>query len=134
MIPGTEFADPPPLATSSRPGEPGSPTKRVLPSPLANTPLQLPSYSNDSFEMDSLDRGLAGLGLGELERKRKGGRENVLVCVRVRPPAAKLASATEAAGPEAWDVSERTGMVGLKDGGTEFSFGEFALGRAGGGS
>lgn len=122
MIPGTEFADPPP----PRLGEPGSPTKRVpgALSPLAVAPIQFPSYGGSEYELEGLGRGMAGLGIGEREGKGKGGKENVLVCVRVRPPAAKLASAAGAASEEAWDVSERTGMVGLKTGGTEFSFGE----------
>ncbi|KAL8284082.1 hypothetical protein RQP46_005195 [Phenoliferia psychrophenolica] len=87
-------------------------------------------------EMEGLGRGLAGLGLGmeasprmgmveaprmvpipmmpREERRTQGGRDNVLVCLRVRPPAAKLAQATQVSNDIAWDVHPATGTVSLQ--------------------
>ncbi|KAM0750409.1 kinesin-domain-containing protein [Meredithblackwellia eburnea MCA 4105] len=56
---------------------------------------------------------------------RTAGKDNVLVCVRVRPPAAKLAKPAQQPPPDevAWDVSTEFGSVALYDSpSTEFYF------------
>jgi len=66
---------------------------------------------------------MANLAFEAPRDRGKGGKENVLVCVRVRPPAAKLAKASAAIEEVAWDVSELEGRLSLKAGGPEFLFG-----------
>ncbi|KAK4696150.1 hypothetical protein P7C70_g8423, partial [Phenoliferia sp. Uapishka_3] len=128
-LPGTEYADIPVQRASVA----HSQIKRP---PLSPAPLPLPRATPFSFremddEMEGLGRGLAGLGLAPTsgsgsgmmmprdpfreERRTQGGKDNVLVCVRVRPPAAKLAQATLATNDIAWDVIPETGTVALSN-------------------
>ncbi|KAI5477372.1 centromeric protein E [Pseudohyphozyma bogoriensis] len=81
--------------------------------------------------VDGVSMGLQGLGLStsastvthvrERPTMGKGGKDNVLVCVRVRPPAAKLATAAKLAADEvAWETDPESGRVA--NGANEFMF------------
>ncbi|BGP51822.1 Kinesin-like protein kip2 [Rhodotorula kratochvilovae] len=75
--------------------------------------------------METAVAGLQGLGLSEprARARRSAGRDNVLVCVRVRPPAAKLAAAARQALDElAWDVDQASGRLQQYAGGPEYVF------------
>ncbi|KAK4051605.1 Kinesin-like protein kip2 [Microbotryomycetes sp. JL201] len=60
-------------------------------------------------------------GSARMYRSAKG-KDNVLVCVRVRPPAAKLVSSDTVNDEQAWTTDEATGRVQLKTGNQEFLF------------
>ncbi|ORY76276.1 P-loop containing nucleoside triphosphate hydrolase protein [Leucosporidium creatinivorum] len=133
FLPGTEFADVPTRRTD---GGGHSPVKRAPPPPLAVTPStpmarpmappasygSFPSYTEDAFDMSAMSAGLAGLGVGSRIARSTKGKDNVLVCVRIRPPAAKLAAATTLVEERAWNVDEQSGRLTLKTGHPEFTF------------
>lgn len=134
FLPGTEFADVPARRTDAG----YSPVKRAPPPPpLAVTPStpmgrpmappasygSFPSYNEDAFDMSAMSGGLAGLGVRSRVERSTKGKDNVLVCVRIRPPAAKLAAATTLVEERAWDVDEQSGRLTLKTGHPEFTFG-----------
>ncbi|GAA6015719.1 hypothetical protein JCM11491_002457 [Sporobolomyces phaffii] len=132
VVPGTENAEPAPFAM----GPPSSPLKRSAPlasfpkpPPLTPTPRSSPfaspfpvlrSLPEDRAVVDKF----AGLSIAPAppRERGKGGKDNVLVCVRVRPPAAKLANSSAVVEEIAWDVSEVDGILSLKAGGPEFLF------------
>ncbi|GAA5906382.1 hypothetical protein JCM6882_002714 [Rhodosporidiobolus microsporus] len=139
-LPGTEHADVP---TSSGGF---SPTKRVPAAVPSPRPLEkpfspafgaFPSFPTvpEDGEMGLLQGGMMGLGLSNpfevapaRERRGKGGRDNVLVCVRVRPPAAKLAAAHQVVEEVAWDVSCERGRLQQYAGGPEYLFDSIVTG------
>ncbi|GAA5834148.1 hypothetical protein JCM3766R1_004472 [Sporobolomyces carnicolor] len=130
-VPGAENAEPAPAAM----GPPTSPLKRSAPlasfpkpPPLVpaprSSPFSMPHPSLHSLPEDYavLDR-MSSMSIAPPPRERgKGGKDNVLVCVRVRPPAAKLAKSSAVVEEVAWDVSELDGRLSLKAGGPEFLF------------
>ncbi|GAA5912225.1 hypothetical protein JCM5296_005452 [Sporobolomyces johnsonii] len=141
-LPGAENADVPLPAGLSAGG--GSPVKRspgissfatpgpstIRSSPFISPFLPMGAVSED-YGMSGIQGGMAGLGLstaGGGERRGKGGKDNVLVCVRVRPPAAKLAAASKVVDEVAWDVDEREGRLALKAGGPDYSFDSIVTG------
>ncbi|GAA5966008.1 hypothetical protein JCM21900_004921 [Sporobolomyces salmonicolor] len=137
-LPGAENADVPAPAGSSTGG--GSPLKRSAglssfatpgrASPFVSPFLPIGTVSED-YGMGRGQGGMAGLGLstaGGGERRGKGGKDNVLVCVRVRPPAAKLAASSKVVDEVAWDVDEREGRLALKAGGPDYSFDSIVTG------
>ncbi|GAA5874768.1 hypothetical protein JCM8547_005206 [Rhodosporidiobolus lusitaniae] len=141
-LPGTERADIP----TSQPTAGFSPTKRVPPPPSFSSSTSTPqprsigtygafpamSAVPENGELSDLQGGFSGLGLaspfgvGTSRRARQGraggGRENVLVCVRVRPPAAKLAAAAATIDEMAWKVDATNGKLVQHAGGPEYLF------------
>ncbi|GAA5993905.1 hypothetical protein JCM5350_000119 [Sporobolomyces pararoseus] len=130
-VPGAENAEPAP----SLMGPPSSPLKRsaplssfpkpppLSPAPRSN-PFSSPFHSLHSLPEDyAVSDRMASMSIAAPPRERgKGGKDNVLVCVRVRPPAAKLAKSSTVVEEVAWDVSELDGRLSLKAGGPEFLF------------
>ncbi|GAA6004558.1 uncharacterized protein JCM10292_005672 [Rhodotorula paludigena] len=134
-LPGAERADVP--LASAQPAF--SPVKRAPP-PVAAPPSSgfgafgafpkvAAAAATEDWEVGALRGGMAGLGLSSVvegedreRRSRRGGRDNVLVCVRVRPPAAKLAAAHQAVDEVAWDVDEANGRLVQYTGGPEYTF------------
>ncbi|GAA5848696.1 hypothetical protein JCM9279_002743 [Rhodotorula babjevae] len=132
-LPGAERADVP-LA-----GGAYSPVKlrpAVSPSPLLAAPASggfgaFPKVTSASLAqasewgVEAAAGGLQGLQISERRAMtgKGAGRDNVLVCVRVRPPAAKLAAAAaQGADDRAWQVDERTGKLQQYAGGPEYTF------------
>ncbi|KAM0789736.1 hypothetical protein ACM66B_006591 [Microbotryomycetes sp. NB124-2] len=64
---------------------------------------------------------LTGMATGARMYRSAKGKDNVLVCVRVRPPAAKLVSGA-VVDEQVWNTDETTGRVQLKTGTQEFMF------------
>ncbi|GAA6008412.1 hypothetical protein JCM10207_000117 [Rhodosporidiobolus poonsookiae] len=140
-LPGTERADVP----STTPGF--SPTKKA---PIASPSPHLAGRQFGGFgafpamsavpedgEMSMLQGGMMGLGLGnpfqagpsrESVRVGKGGKDNVLVCVRVRPPAAKLAASNKVVDEVAWNVDAGVGRLQQYAGGPEYLFDSVVMG------
>ncbi|GAA5901341.1 uncharacterized protein JCM6883_000184 [Sporobolomyces salmoneus] len=132
-VPGAENAEPAPSALMGPP--PTSPLKRSAPlssfprpPPLAPAPRSSPFASPfpalQALPEDQIVTArMASTSISAPPRERgKGGKDNVLVCVRVRPPAAKLAKSSALVEEVAWDVSELEGRLSLKTGGPEFLF------------
>jgi centromeric protein E len=133
-VPGAENAEPAP----SMMGPPSSPLKRSAPlssfpkpPPLSpaprSSPFTSPFHSLQSLPEDyAISERMASVSIGAptTRDRGKGGKENVLVCVRVRPPAAKLAKSSAVIEELAWDVSELEGSLSLRAGGPEFLFGK----------
>uniref|UniRef100_A0A0K3CTW3 BY PROTMAP: gi/342319027/gb/EGU10979.1/ Other/SCY1 protein kinase [Rhodotorula glutinis ATCC 204091] n=1 Tax=Rhodotorula toruloides TaxID=5286 RepID=A0A0K3CTW3_RHOTO len=130
-LPGAEHADVPVSSGFS-------PLKRAPPPGVSPVPPPangfggfgaFPKVSNvaQDWELGALRGGMSGLGLGsisEVESRsvRKGGRDNVLVCVRVRPPAAKLAASNQVVDEIAWDVDRANGRLAQSTGGPDYFF------------
>ncbi|BGP20234.1 hypothetical protein JCM10213_005912 [Rhodosporidiobolus nylandii] len=128
-LPGTEHADVPALSGGFSPVKraPAAPSPRPPPFPAFGA---FPAVPEDA-EIGALQGGLLGLGMAnpfvpssgmERVRQAKGGRENVLVCVRVRPPAAKLAASNQVVDEVAWDVNGESGRLVQHTGGPEYLF------------
>ncbi|GAA6034686.1 hypothetical protein JCM8097_001119 [Rhodosporidiobolus ruineniae] len=131
-LPGTENADVP-AAPGFSPVKRAPPAASPAPSPRpgwGSFPAPMLAVPEDG-EVGMLQGGMAGLGLGNpfeagplrvRERRAKGGKDNVLVCVRVRPPAAKLAASSQVVDEVAWDVDRRSGRLQQQAGGPEYLF------------
>ncbi|GAA5973944.1 hypothetical protein JCM11641_001234 [Rhodosporidiobolus odoratus] len=148
-LPGTEYADIPTAALG--PSSPIKRTPaRQPPQPLSSPSVSTASFGAfpsmsavpEDGEMGTLQGGMMGLGLGNpfspprlrsvtgsasdagfaRVRRGKGGRDNVLVCVRVRPPTAKLAASSKLIDEVAWDVDEASGKLVQYAGGPEYLF------------
>ncbi|GAA5834580.1 hypothetical protein JCM11251_007044 [Rhodosporidiobolus azoricus] len=141
-LPGTERADVPTSSGGFSPTKraPSAvPSPRPLDKPFSPAFGAFPSFPSvpEDGEMGVVQRAMTGLGLSNpfeagpsriREKKGKGGRDNVLVCVRVRPPAAKLAAAHQAVEEEAWDVDCGRGRLQQYAGGPEYSFDSIVTG------
>ncbi|KAK4056426.1 Kinesin-like protein kip2 [Microbotryomycetes sp. JL221] len=86
----------------------------------ASYPTQALAPSHFSNTSESTSR---SAGATRLYRSAKG-KDNVLVCVRVRPPAAKLVAAAGSvtADDQMWHADQTTGRVQLKTGTQDFVF------------
>ncbi|KAJ8291684.1 Protein kinase domain-containing protein ppk32 [Rhodotorula toruloides] len=130
-LPGAEHADVP-VSSGFSPLKRAPPPSVSPVSPPANGfggfgAFPKVSHVAQNWEVGALRGGMSGLGLGsisEVESRsvRKGGRDNVLVCVRVRPPAAKLAASNQIVDEIAWEVDRANGRLAQSTGGPDYFF------------
>ncbi|SCV74765.1 BQ2448_7794 [Microbotryum intermedium] len=151
VLPGTEHVEAPTPRVQTSNGfnramTPSAPTPISSHSSMYATPRPLTARTlmKDSdwigrshvvaSPIEDLTRGMSGMALGSarvepLPRERLPKiQDSVLVCVRVRPPAAKLALSSEVMDETAWHVDASRAQLSLTTGGPEYNFDSIVTG------
>ncbi|SGY81960.1 BQ5605_C009g05537 [Microbotryum silenes-dioicae] len=152
VLPGTEHVEAPTPRAPTSHGFNRAMTTPLAPTPVSPNPsvyatprpLTARTLMKDSdwigrnhvvaAPIEDVSRGMSGMGLGSartepLPRERLSKiQDSVLVCVRVRPPAAKLALSSEVMDEKAWNVDEARAQLSLKIGGPEYNFDSIVTG------